>query len=102
MIGKPFTNKQFILSCLLCITCILGDKLVDIYKSSNVAKALLDNLTHGLIGYIVGCIVADEFKDRLSAYEQLLLSTFCFFIASVIDVDHFIEAKSFNLHVSLA
>lgn len=98
---KLISNKQLILSFLLCITCIVGDTLINSYinKTSNYAKALVDNLTHGLIGYFTAAIIVNEFKDLVSINEQKLLQIFCTLFASIIDVDHFIEAKSFSLHV---
>lgn len=97
---KLISNKQLILSILLCATCILGDKLLNIYNNkSSYTKALIDNLTHGLVGCFTAAIIVNEFKDRLSLNEQLLLEIFCTIFSSIIDVDHFIEAKSFSLHV---
>lgn len=44
-------------------------------------------------------IIVNEFRDKITVTEHTLLILFCFVVASIIDVDHFIAAKSFSLKV---
>lgn len=44
-------------------------------------------------------IIVNEFRDKITVTEHTLLILFCFVVASLIDVDHFIHAKSFSLKV---
>lgn len=82
---------------LLAVTAITGDILV---RTTNVHvyKAIFDNVTHGLIGMITWTIVSMNVrnKDALSRSFEVVL---CTLISSLIDVDHFIAAKSFHLKV---
>jgi len=61
------------------------------YQSSYL-RALVDNTAHGLIAFVSWCVVS-EIQTRKDLLEAML----CGLIACVIDVDHFLAAKSFRL-----
>ena len=90
-------NLAFVIC--LCGACILGDFLVEINKDEHIILALIDNGTHGVIGGIATFCIVSEFGDKLALSEQQLLIAMGFVWSSIIDVDHFIEARSFKLKV---
>jgi len=63
------------------------------------SKAILDNvLGHGLVAFFLWLAVLDyNLSNRWHCFECFL----SFFIGSVIDIDHFIMARSLNLHNAL-
>uniref|UniRef100_A0A7G3AFZ1 Transmembrane protein 267 n=1 Tax=Lutzomyia longipalpis TaxID=7200 RepID=A0A7G3AFZ1_LUTLO len=96
MFAKIFKLKIF-LSFLLCFVCILGDYLTNRSKSRSVTKALVDNTTHGLVGLICGFILVGPFRERLTTCEAHSMLLVAYLVASGIDADHFLEARSFKL-----
>ena len=64
------------------------------YQQSPYLRALVDNSAHGLIAFVSWCVVS-EIQTR----KDLLDAILCGLIACVIDVDHFIAAKSCRLQV---
>ncbi|XP_062541257.1 transmembrane protein 267 [Armigeres subalbatus] len=83
---------------MLLIVCLVGDKLLQTVQKPPLLKAAVDNVTHALIGLIATEIVVHQFRDQLGRSELWLLIGFGFGLASWIDVDHFIEARSFHIH----
>ncbi|XP_055609355.1 transmembrane protein 267 [Uranotaenia lowii] len=83
---------------LLLLVCLTGDKLLQVIQKPALLKAFADNLTHALIGLIATEIIVRNFRDQLGRTEFYLLLGFGFFLSSWIDLDHFIEARSFHLH----
>lgn len=98
---KNYINSQIVISLLLCATCFIGDYFVQSIKTSRFLKALCDNLTHGLIGTLAAVILinGNGFKAKLNENEHIFIIVGCFIVSSIIDIDHFIAAKSFNLKV---
>lgn len=84
---------------VLLVICLVGDKLLQVVQKPPLLKAAVDNVTHALIGLVVAEIVVHQFRDQLARSELWLLIGFGFGLASWIDVDHFIEARSFHIHV---
>lgn len=80
-------------SATIC-TCYFGDKLVQRTNKNHVLRAIFDNLTHSLIGLFSSAILLINDKDKL------YLAGVCMVVSSIIDVDHFIAAKSLKLTVS--
>lgn len=76
------------------LTSLTGDKLLEKINSSHLFRALADNLAHGLIGLFSAAVVVAENKDNI------YLAFICFILSSLIDVDHFIAARSLKLSVS--
>lgn len=95
-----FSVKQLALPVILGATCLLGDTVVDIVKQYDLLRSLCDNLTHAIIGALSALILVIKFQDRLFPDEQKLLVIFGFTAAALVDVDHFIEARSFRLKVN--
>jgi len=83
----------------LCFVSLLGDCLCfgrpfSFYVISNTyIRALTDNLTHGLIS-----VFATSF---LFGWTRPSLLIIAFLAGSFVDVDHFIEVRSFLLHRAL-
>jgi hypothetical protein len=83
----------------LCFVSLLGDCLCfgrpfSYYKFSNpYLRALTDNFTHGLISVFATCFLFGWTRRSL-----LILS---FLAGSFVDIDHFIEVRSFLLHRAL-
>ncbi|XP_058835384.1 transmembrane protein 267 [Topomyia yanbarensis] len=83
---------------VLLLVCITGDKLSLVVQKPHILKAAIDNVTHALIGLIVTEIVVRNFHDQVGRNEKYALIGTGFVLSSLIDLDHFIEAKSFSLH----
>lgn len=94
-----FLNKRVIISICLVVICIFGDYLVELSANYRHVKAICDNLTHGLIGFFTALIILTELTISPTLREQLILITACAVSSSLIDVDHFIAAKSWHLKV---
>lgn len=92
---------QVSLAALIGFTCILGDEMVE-YFSSRIMKAICDNVTHGLVGYLSAVIIAHNYKGSVLPTEKKLVAFMSYLTASVIDADHFIEARSFKLKVIIS
>ncbi|KAF7282014.1 hypothetical protein GWI33_003675 [Rhynchophorus ferrugineus] len=81
----------------LLLTAILGDYLV-LRQSNAAAKALFDNATHAIIGSLCWTLFyINSNKIGVSAKYIIFEIAICALIASMIDLDHFIAAKSFSL-----
>ena len=84
---------------LLCFVSLLGDCLCfgrpwSFYVISNIyARAITDNFTHGLISVVSTCFVF--------GWSHRPLMIIAFIAGSFVDVDHFIEVRSFLLHRAL-
>lgn len=90
---------RVVLTTLVTITCLLGDNFVEL-TDHPVLRALVDNATHAVIGAITGIAFVIQFYDRISNCLGWLLILICFLTSSFIDLDHFIQARSWNLEVS--
>lgn len=94
-------NKLF-LAALLGLVCIVGDNFVLAASQGGVSKwfqSVCDNVTHGIVAAVATLILVQEFSNRLQLFEQRLLIAGGFVMASLMDVDHFIEARSIHLEV---
>ncbi|XP_055845553.1 transmembrane protein 267 [Episyrphus balteatus] len=87
---------RIVLSTLVIITCLLGDNFVELTQHP-LLRALLDNATHAVIGALSGIAFVVQFYDRTSNLFGWLLIFICFSVSALIDVDHFVEARSWNL-----
>lgn len=90
---------NFLLSLGVCVSCLIGDKLVELSRLP-ILKAICDNLTHGVVGLLSAILLVINIKEKLQHKESCGLVTLCLLISCVIDVDHFIAAKSMQLVVS--
>lgn len=89
---------RIVLTTLLTITCLLGDNFVELTQHP-LLKALADNATHAIIGALTGIAFAVQFHERTSNLLGWFLIFTCFAVSSLIDLDHFIEARSLYLEV---
>lgn len=78
---------------------MLGDYLVDINHESLTAKAIFDNITHATIGLFCAIILILRSNHRIIRTEQCALIVVSVLVSSLIDIDHFIIAKSLKLTV---
>lgn len=92
---------RIILGALLGIICYLGDRLVEYETESGLKKALCDSSTHAIVGLMSATIFVLQINQRIETDEKIRLVFVCSLLSSLIDIDHFIEAKSFKLFVSI-
>lgn len=86
---------------LLVAVSLLGDYLVSRIHQKHAVKAICDNSAHfsiGGISWLIVCINTSFSQNNTQCLLEILL---CAFIAAVIDVDHFISAKSLSLKVQI-
>lgn len=95
-----FSNR-LILTILNACICIFGDTLVQWNDEPQLIKALCDNITHATIGCISAVIIISETDNRTVGIEKIGLIGLSVIVSSLIDVDHFIVAKSIKLSVIL-
>lgn len=82
-----------LVSCAIAVTCKMGDKLLQTMSAGQLSKAIVDNVTHALVGLLSGIIVVSSHQEKLH------LAIGCMLISSLIDADHFIAARSLKLVV---
>ena len=88
--------KQLILEIGILLICLLGDHLLSSPVSKQpIVRAMVDSLTHGLVGGLSWAVVTDIRMDRQRIIECIV----CLGLAMAVDVDHFIAAKSFHFKV---
>lgn len=80
------------LSSIIAVACVVGDKKVQ-SMSEPWAKALIDNSTHAIVGFLSALIVFIDQSDKI------YLALACMLMSSLVDADHFLAAKSFKLSV---
>lgn len=101
MFIKPVYNgHKLLLGALVGFTCIAGDQFVAASQDVRLRAAFIDNLTHATVAAVATLIVVLEYSNRLPIVEQRMLVAGAFITAALIDVDHFIEAHSWQLTVS--
>lgn len=81
-------------------TCLLGDNLLEFPNNSRLKKAIIDNGTHALVGLFSGLFITTFFEGKILSIHMKLAVATCVIVSSLIDLDHFIAAKSFRLKVS--
>ena len=97
---KPVLIKYCLPAGGITLILLTADWLV--YRNGATQKyhlfrVMTDNLTHGLVGgwcWAVACLLAG-WSGRCNVVETFL----CFAMASAVDVDHFIAARSIFLKV---
>lgn len=83
---------NLVLSVVIAVTCVVGDiKLRTVSKQ--LTKSIWDNAAHALIGFFSSTIILTNHVD------YLYLAVACMMMSSIIDVDHFIAARSVKLSV---
>lgn len=79
--------------------CVLGDQLVSWNSNSHLLKAICDNAAHAFIGLLSALTILLEIKRRLTWTEKVSLVIMSVLVSSLIDLDHFVAAKSLSLTV---
>lgn len=91
-----------VITFLIVIFAVGGDKLVT-KVDHHVLKAIIDNATHGFIGIFSWAVVVFSLNSirnlKLNHCAEIMG---CGVIASLIDLDHFIAARSLSLQVKLS
>ena len=87
---------QVIFTSLIGIISYIGDKLLQ--QDSEVIRAFSDNLTHATVGGLTWLLVL--ILSKKSILQNISSVILCFFISSFLDLDHFLVARSWRLHVS--
>ncbi|XP_051154179.1 transmembrane protein 267 [Leptopilina boulardi] len=84
---------QLLFTSLIGITSYIGDRLLQ--QKSEILRAVSDNFTHATVsGLTWSLILIISKKSVLKNISKVFL---CFFIASFVDVDHFLIAISWRL-----
>lgn len=100
MYWKLLPRSQMPLSICLGAICIFGDMAVERNGDLPLLKAICDNFTHALIGFITAIQMLSELREYINAYDRLWMIIVSTCVSSLIDVDHFIAANSWQLRVS--
>ncbi|XP_050075591.1 transmembrane protein 267 [Anopheles maculipalpis] len=82
---------------ILCCVCIFGDKVTETVQKPALLRACIDNATHATIGCIAAEILLHSLKYHTKNQEYWFLLLIATVVSSLIDLDHFIEARSFRL-----
>jgi len=81
--------------CLFSV-CVLGDILSQNQNGLPIMRALFDSATHGLVGIIAWFIAIDNGSLSVQSSKEIIL---CGVLAAIVDLDHFIAARSLSLDV---
>ena len=92
----PVKFSQSLPYVLLPISCIFFDETLKIswINSSSIFRALVDNSAHAFFAFLSWLAVAGITRRGIAE------SVFCAVLASAIDLDHFIMAKSLKMKVN--
>lgn len=86
------------LTVLIGISSFMGDMSLK-YVQTAVARAILDNLTHAVVGGLTwSLILILSKKSFVQNLHNIFLS---FALSSFIDMDHFLAARSWKLSVRI-
>lgn len=88
-----------ILLLFLGLLAYIGDNIV-LRSATKFKRAFADSCTHGLIGLVTWLVICVYFKRPY--FTSLCEICICGFLSSLIDVDHFVAAKSFKLEDALS
>ncbi|XP_024885353.1 transmembrane protein 267 [Temnothorax curvispinosus] len=84
-----------LLTCAIGACSVLGDFGLR-YGRSESARAAFDNATHATVGGLTWTLIV--VLSRKSVARNLNSVFSCFLLASFIDLDHFIAARSWHIH----
>lgn len=96
-----FYRYPIILTILNGAVSLLGDELLKWNAHSLLAKAICDNLTHAINGILCALIITLRANYPITWNERMLLMQCGGLVASFIDLDHFIVARSVALQVHI-
>ena len=94
-----FTCRTLLGSLALTGTCLACDHILQLpgVASSTYGRAVVDNFSHGMVGAMSWAMVVLVIPP--CSLRQLAEVILCGLLASLLDVDHFIAARSFELKV---
>ncbi|KAI4492092.1 hypothetical protein M0802_010100 [Mischocyttarus mexicanus] len=92
--SKWYLILTIALTSLIGISSFLGDMFLKCVEN-RMARAILDNLTHAIVGGLVWILILVLSKKSLA--QNVYGIVFSFFLSSFIDVDHFLAARSWKL-----
>lgn len=72
------------------------------YNQNSLTKAAFDSFAHGASSGLCWLIVELESYPSISWHRKIINSVVCALLASLLDADHFIAAKSFRLTSALS
>ncbi|KAK7864011.1 hypothetical protein R5R35_000117 [Gryllus longicercus] len=87
------TVWSIFLDICLGVVALMGDRSVS-HSNSNFRRAVADSCTHCFIGILSWLIVSLHNKSELGHFYETCA---CGFLSSLIDIDHFIAARSVKL-----
>ncbi|CAH2064651.1 unnamed protein product, partial [Iphiclides podalirius] len=87
-----------LLTVSICATALIGDYIVfkSKYSDSQAFRAFSDSSVHASIGFL-SALIFFSYDIGLTDQARAYNIAFCTLLSSIIDVDHFIAAKSFRL-----
>ncbi|KAH0946600.1 hypothetical protein HN011_010463 [Eciton burchellii] len=94
MYGRELWSRV-ILTCAIGACSILGDFDLK-YGKNELERAVFDNVTHATIGGLTWMLIVILSRKSLMRNLDSIFS--CFLLASFIDLDHFIAARSWHIH----
>lgn len=77
----------------------MGDYIENVYAHSLLWKAICDNLTHATVGFFSAIVIILKTDHRIVGMERIGLVVLSVLVSSLIDIDHFVAAKSLKLSV---
>ncbi|XP_046670041.1 transmembrane protein 267 [Homalodisca vitripennis] len=87
----------FLITIFLASICLVSDSVLSV-TNNIVIKALVDSSTHGVAAVLSWLIVVLKCHNKSTMIINSVFELFlCGLMASAIDIDHFIMAKSFKL-----
>lgn len=97
MLLFPLNKKKVIMSIAIGLVSVIGDKNSE-DQTNRLVSAVCDNGTHTLIGAFTW-IAMFVMKTSNANIQFLCEVFFCGLLSSLIDLDHFVAAKSIHLKV---
>jgi hypothetical protein len=82
----------------LLTVCLFGDEFITDTQHPQWLRAACDTLTHGLVGLLSWFVVVGGQVTYRTSLEMMTCAT----LASLVDADHFIAAKSLSLSAALS
>ncbi|XP_020283771.1 transmembrane protein 267 [Pseudomyrmex gracilis] len=92
--GREFWLRALV-TCAIGACSIIGDFALK-YGKTELERALFDNMTHATVGGLTWMLIV--ILSRKPVARNLTSVFSCFLLASLIDVDHFIAARSWHIH----
>ncbi|XP_015585715.1 transmembrane protein 267 [Cephus cinctus] len=93
-----YTKRETILcifvTSMIALCSHLGDRMLK-HGSTPAMRAIFDNLTHATVGALTWSLII--ILSRKSVVHNVFQIVSCFLVSSLIDLDHFLSARSWRL-----